>query len=158
LRARGQHDLLGHPQQQAGPSGRGDRSRVEPQLPQPVRFWRHERRGREVRQDGPHRRDQLWRQRRPYPQVAILELNLALGQRLDQRPVGQAEGGAGGLGRHADGQRVAFGVSGDRLGELALQADPAGRVGEPVTRHGRRAAGNTHGGQRAGPQEAVAAQ
>jgi len=49
-------------------------------------------------------------------------------------------------------------VGGDRLGQLAAQAGPAGRVGEPVARHGRRAAGNAHGGQHADAQEAVTAQ
>jgi hypothetical protein len=55
LRTRGQHDLLGHPQQQAGPRGGGDRPRVEPQFPQPARVGGQEGRVRQVRQDRPHR-------------------------------------------------------------------------------------------------------
>jgi hypothetical protein len=81
-----------------------------------------------------------------------------MGQRLDQRPVGQAERGAGRLRRHADGQRVALGVRGDHLGQPAAQAGPPVRVGEPVPGHGGETTGDAHGGQRRRPQDAVPAQ
>ncbi len=77
------------------------------------------------------------------------------GQGLDQGAVRQPQRGPSRLRRHADGQRVAPGVRGDHLGELAAQLAPAGRIGEPAAGHRRRAAGRPHGRYRAGPQQAV---
>jgi hypothetical protein len=81
-----------------------------------------------------------------------------VGQRLDQRAVGQAERGAGRLRRHADGQRVALGVRGDHLGQPAAQRGPPVRIGEPVPGDRSHAARNAHRGQRCRPQQAVPAQ
>ena len=53
------------------------------------------------------------------------------GERLDQGPVRQVQGRPGRLLCHADGQRVAAGVCGDRLGELLAQLRPATGVDEP---------------------------
>jgi hypothetical protein len=55
LRVRGQHDLLGHPQQQAGPRRSGNRPRVETQFTEPARVRSQERRVRQVGQDGLYR-------------------------------------------------------------------------------------------------------
>ncbi len=75
-------------------------------------------------------------------QVAAAEVHLRRaagnrglpGERLDQGPVRQAEGGPGRLRRQADGQRVAAGVGGDRLGQLSAQFRPAAGVDEPSAR------------------------
>ena len=101
-----------------------------------------------------------------HPQVAVVQLHpdgrprvgRGAGQRLHQGPVGQAQGGAGGLGRHAYRQRITLGVRGDRLGETAAQVSPLRRISEPAARDWRRVAGHAHGGQRACPQQSVAAQ
>ena len=79
-------------------------------------------------------------------------------QRLHQGPVGQAQDGAGGLGRHAYRERITPGMSGDRLGEPAPQVSPLRRISEPATRDRRRVAAHAHGGQRSCPQQPVATQ
>jgi hypothetical protein len=145
---------------------------VEPQFPQPARVRGQERRGGQVGQDGADRGGDAGRQGGPGlacrrgpggPQVAVLDpelVRLIPGQRLGQRPVRQAERGAGGLERQADGERVAPGVGGDRLGQLAPQGGPAVRVGEPVPRPdaGRRGAADAHRRQRGAAQETVPAE
>jgi hypothetical protein len=95
----------------------------------------------------------------PYSRPRILQRGRP-GQRLDQGPIRQPEGGPGRLGRHADGQRVTPGVRGDHLGELAAQFAPADGIGQPAAGRdrGREAAGHAHGRHRAGPQQPVAAQ
>ena len=101
-----------------------------------------------------------------YPQIAVVQLHPdgrsrvggSAGQRLHQGPVGQAQGGAGGLRRHAYRERITLGVRGDRLGETAAQVSPLRRISEPAARDWRRVAGHAHGGQRACSQQPVATQ
>jgi hypothetical protein len=62
-----QHDLLGHPQEQARPRRRPDRPPVQAELAQPPGFRRQERRAGQVGQHGAHARHHLRRERRLGP-------------------------------------------------------------------------------------------
>src|SRR5215467_10605967 len=119
--AGGEHHQVGYPEQQSGAGGGREGPGIEAELAEPFGVRRGERVVAEVVEDrldgaGDPRWERpggrcaagsaagAYRLLAEDPQVRAVEQDVATGQRRDEITAGQAQRGAGGLGRHAGGE------------------------------------------------------